>query len=117
MNVELEPGFQRDAQKRDNGTLYRASWADSEMGQVVRTPFRKSQVAMKDPLPGPPPPLAELSGSTHKLDTKRTLPCAHVLLNSLNETRKRDKMRGLPNSLSFFFATSLINSIIQGHGC
>ena len=41
------------------------------------TPPGKSQVAMKDPLPGPP--LAELSGSTHKLDTKRTLPCAHVL--------------------------------------
>ena len=33
---------------------------------------------------------------------------AHVLLNLLNELRKRDKMRG-------FFATSLINSIIQEH--
>ena len=33
---------------------------------------------------------------------------AHVLLNLLNELRKRDKMRGL---------TSLINSIIQEHKC
>ena len=37
---------------------------------------------------------------------------AHVLLNLLNESGKRDKMRGLP-----FFATSLINSIIQEHEC
>ena len=35
---------------------------------------------------------------------------AHVLSNLLNEFGKRDKMRG-------FFATSLINSIIQGHEC
>ena len=35
---------------------------------------------------------------------------AHVLLNLSNELGKRDKMRG-------FFATSLINSIIQEHGC
>ena len=27
---------------------------------------------------------------------------AHVLLNLLNELRKRDKMRGLPNILSLF---------------
>ena len=27
---------------------------------------------------------------------------AHVLLNSLNKLRKRDKMRGLPSILSFF---------------
>ena len=27
---------------------------------------------------------------------------AHVLLNLLNELRKRDKMRGLPSILSFF---------------
>ena len=27
---------------------------------------------------------------------------AHVLLNSLNELGKRDKMRGLPSSLSLF---------------
>ena len=53
---------------------------------------------------------------------------AHVLLNLLNELGKRDKMRGLPSILSFFFATSLIsrafylffatsliNSIIQEH--
>ena len=35
---------------------------------------------------------------------------AHVLLNLLNELGKRDNMRGLS-----FFATSLINSIIQEH--
>ena len=44
---------------------------------------------------------------------------AHVLLNILSELGKRDKMRGLPSILSLcrafylFFATSLINSIIQ----
>ena len=27
---------------------------------------------------------------------------AHVLLNSLNELKKRDKMRGLPSILSLF---------------
>ena len=37
---------------------------------------------------------------------------AHVLLNLLKKLGKRDKMRGLP-SISFFSATSLINSIIQ----
>ena len=42
---------------------------------------------------------------------------AHVLLNLLNELGKRDKMRGLPSILSLFFATSLINSIIQEHEC
>ena len=45
---------------------------------------------------------------------------AHVLLNLLNKLGKRDKMRGLPNILSRafypFFATSLVNSIIQEHG-
>ena len=41
---------------------------------------------------------------------------AHVLLNLLNELRKRDKMRGLPSILSLF-ATSLINSIVQEHEC
>ena len=41
----------------------------------------------------------------------------HVLLNLLNELRKRDKMRGLLGILSLFFAKSLINSIIQGHEC
>ena len=29
---------------------------------------------------------------------------AHVLLNLLNELGKRDKMRGLPSILSFFFS-------------
>ena len=42
---------------------------------------------------------------------------AHVLLNLLKELRKIDKMRGLPNILSFFFARSLINSIMQEHEC
>ena len=28
--------------------------------------------------------------------------CAHVLLNLLNELRKRDQMRGLPSILSIF---------------
>ena len=67
---------------------------------------------------------------------------AHVLLNLLNELGKRDKMRGLPrglpsilslfcnefnkfnntrarmlDSIYLFFATSLINSIIQEHEC
>ena len=41
---------------------------------------------------------------------------AHVLLNLLNELRIRDKMRRLP-SIFLFFATSLINSIIQEHEC
>ena len=41
---------------------------------------------------------------------------AYVLLNSLNELRKRDKMRGLLVAAHFIaFATSLINSIIQEH--
>ena len=45
---------------------------------------------------------------------------AHVLLNLLNELGKRDKMRGLPSisrAFYLFFATSLINSIIQEHDC
>ena len=41
---------------------------------------------------------------------------AHVLLNSLNELGKRDKMRGLP-SIYLFFAMSLINSIKHEHEC
>ena len=41
---------------------------------------------------------------------------ANVLLNLLNELWKTDKMRGLP-SIYLFFATSLINSIIQEHEC
>ena len=36
---------------------------------------------------------------------------AHVLLNLLNELRKRDKMLGIP------LFTSLINSIIQENKC
>ena len=36
----------------------------------------------------------------------------HVLLSLFNELRKIDKMQGLTSILSFFFATSLINSII-----
>ena len=39
---------------------------------------------------------------------------AHVLLNLLNELRKRDKMQGFASILSLF-PTSLINSIIQEH--
>ena len=42
---------------------------------------------------------------------------AHVLLNLLNKLRKRDKMQGLLIILSFFFATSLINSKMQEHEC
>ena len=42
---------------------------------------------------------------------------AHVLLNLLSELGKRGKMRDLPSILSFFFATSLINSIMQEHEC
>ena len=41
---------------------------------------------------------------------------AHVLLNLLNKLGKRDKMHCLP-SIYLFFATSLINSIIQEHEC
>ena len=41
---------------------------------------------------------------------------AHVLLNLLNELRKRYKMRGLSSILSFFvLATILIKSIMQEH--
>ena len=41
---------------------------------------------------------------------------AHVLLNLSNKLRKSDKMRGLP-SILYFFAKSLINSIIQKYEC
>ena len=41
---------------------------------------------------------------------------AHVLLNLLNELRKRDKYEAC-QALYLFFATSLINSIIQEHEC
>ena len=40
---------------------------------------------------------------------------AHVLLNLLNELRKKDKMRGFAENLSFPI-TSLINSISE-HEC
>ena len=39
---------------------------------------------------------------------------AHVLLNLLNKLGKRDQMLGMPR---IFFATSLINSIIEEHEC
>ena len=41
---------------------------------------------------------------------------AHVLLNLLNELRKRDKMRGLPSILSFF-CNDFMNSIKQETKC
>ena len=41
---------------------------------------------------------------------------AHGLLNLLNELGKRDKMRAC-RAFYLFFATSLINSIIQEHEC
>ena len=39
---------------------------------------------------------------------------AHVLLNLLNELRKRDKMRGLPGILSLF-GNEFNKSIIKEH--
>ena len=41
---------------------------------------------------------------------------AHVLLNLLNELGKRDKCKAC-RAFYLFFATSLINSIIQEHEC
>ena len=41
---------------------------------------------------------------------------AHVLLNLLDELRRRDQMRTF-RAFDGFFATSLINSIIQEHEC
>ena len=41
---------------------------------------------------------------------------AHVLLNLLNELRTKDKNARLAEHY-LFFATSLINSIIQEHEC
>ena len=41
---------------------------------------------------------------------------AHVLLNLLNELRKRDKMRGVPSILSLF-RKALNNSIKREHEC
>ena len=40
----------------------------------------------------------------------------HVLLNLLNEFGKRDKCEAC-RAFYLFFATSLINSIIQEHEC
>ena len=40
---------------------------------------------------------------------------ADVLLNLLNQLRKRDEIQAYESYL--FFATSLINSIIQMHTC
>ena len=42
---------------------------------------------------------------------------AHVLSNLLDKLRKKDKMLGLPNILSCFFTTSLMNYITQEHDC
>ena len=42
---------------------------------------------------------------------------ANVLLNLSKELEKSDKMRDLQSILSLFFATNLINSIIQAHEC
>ena len=41
---------------------------------------------------------------------------AHVLLYLLNELEKRDKCEAC-RAFYLFFATSLINSIIQEHDC
>ena len=41
---------------------------------------------------------------------------AYVLLNLLNKLRKRDKNARLAEHF-IFFTMSLINSIIQEHGC
>ena len=54
----------------------------------------------------------DVDAISSKLIYRGSYMSAHVLLNLLNELVKRDKMRGLP-----FFATSLINSIIQEHEC
>ena len=42
---------------------------------------------------------------------------AHILLDLSNELWKRDKMRVMSSILSLFYATSLINSILQEHEC
>ena len=42
---------------------------------------------------------------------------AHVLLNLLNELGKRDIKCEACRAFYLFFATSLINSIIQEHEC
>ena len=57
--------------------------------------------------------------STILLINKGSCMSAHVLLNLLNELRKRNKMRGLRDCRAFylFFAMGLINSIINEHEC
>ena len=40
--------------------------------------------------------------------------CAYILLNILNESGKRDKCEAC-RAFNFFFATRLINSIVQGN--
>ena len=50
------------------------------------------------------------------IDIKRIFRILHecsYFIELLNEFRKRDKMLVLPGILSFFFVTSLTNSIIQ----
>ena len=57
-----------------------------------------------------------LHGHYTKYKHRGSYMIAHILLNLLNELGKRDKMRGL-QAFNLFFATSLINSIIQEHEC
>ena len=66
-------------------------------------------------LPGPAMFLTTLD-NMQVLRYRGSYMSAHVLLNLLNELGKRNKMRGLP-SIYLFFATSLINSLIQEHEC
>ena len=42
---------------------------------------------------------------------------AHILLNSLKELGKRDKMGGLSRFLCLYFCNKFNNSIIQEHEC
>ena len=42
---------------------------------------------------------------------------AHILLNLLNELKKKDEMYGFAEHYFCFFTMSLINSIIQEHNC
>ena len=42
---------------------------------------------------------------------------AHVLFNLLNDLRNSVKMRDLTRTINQFFATSLLNSMLQDHGC
>ena len=60
----------------------------------------------KDPQAGEMPHLAVFHLGLHCLPkyqfTSGSYMSAHILLNLLNELRKRDKMRGLPSILSLF---------------